>query len=98
MVVSGDFSDVDRFFDNGEWEVQKAMINVGDESVRYAEDNGNYQDHTLTLRTSNGYDVEKDKLILENTAEYASHVESKGYDVLSGAALYAEKRLKEIFE
>ena len=27
--------------------------------------------------------------------EYASFVESKGYEVLSGAALYAEKRLKE---
>lgn len=95
MDVRGDFSDVDPFFDKGEWEVQKKMIDVGDEAVRYAEDNGNYQDHTLTLRTSNGYNVEPDKLILENTAEYASYVESKGYDVLSGAALFAEKRLRE---
>lgn len=98
MDVSYDFSDVNGFFSKGEWEVQKKMIDVGEESVGYAEENGNYQDHTLTLRTSNIYDVEKDKLILENTAEYASHVESKGYDVLSGAALFAEKRLKEEFE
>ena len=54
--------------------------------------------HTLTLRTSNDYDVDKDGLTLKNEAEYASFVESKGYDVLSGAALHAEKRLKEEFE
>lgn len=98
MDVSYDFSDVDGFFSKGEWEVQSKMIDVGDEAVRYAEDNGDYKDHTLTLRTSNSYDVDKDKLTLENTAEYASYVESKGYDVLSGAVLFAEKRLKEEFE
>lgn len=98
MDVKYDFSDVDSFFSKGEWEVQKKMIDVGEEAVLYAEENGNYKDRTLTLRTSNEYDVEKDRLILENTAEYASHVESKGYDVLSGAALFAEKRLKEEFE
>ena len=43
-------------------------------------------------------DVDKDGLTLKNEAEYASFVESKGYDVLSGAALHAEKRLKEEFE
>jgi hypothetical protein len=50
------------------------------------------------LRTSNDYDVDKDGLTLKNEAEYASFVESKGYDVLSSAALFAEKRLKEEFE
>lgn len=98
MDVRGDFSDVDGFFSAGEWEVQKKMIDVGEESVRHAEENGNYQNHTLTLRTSNEYNVEEDKLILENTAEYASYVEAKGYEVLSGPALFAEKRLKEEFE
>jgi len=69
--------------------------------VKYAEEHGDYQDHTLTLRTSNDYDVDKDGLTLKNEAEYASFVESKGFDVfdvLSSAALYAEKRLKEEFE
>ena len=96
--VDADFSDVEDFFDEGEWDVEKKMIDVGDEAVKYAEEYGNYQDHTLTLRTSNDYDVDKDGLTLKNEAEYASFVESKGYDVLSGAALYAEKRLKEEFE
>ena len=95
MDVDFDFSDVDSFFDEGEWEVEKKMIDVGDEAVKYAEEHGDYQDHTLTLRTSNDYDVDKDGLTLKNEAEYASFVESKGFDVLSSAALYAEKRLIE---
>ena len=77
------------------------MIDVGDEAVKYAESYDrlhDYQAHTLTLRTSNDYDVEKDGLTLKNKVEYASFVESKGFDVLSGAVLYAEKRLKEEFE
>ena len=48
MDVDFDFSDVDSFFDEGEWEVEKKMIDVGDEAVKYAEENGDYQDHTLT--------------------------------------------------
>lgn len=95
MDVDFDFSDVDQFLKDGEWEVQKKMIDVGDEAVKHAEENGNYQDHTLTLRTSNDYDVDESGLTLKNEAEYASFVESKGYDVASGAALYAEKRLRE---
>ena len=59
MDVDFDFSDVDSFFDEGEWEVEKKMIDVGDESVKYAEEHGDYQDHTLTLRTSNKYDIDK---------------------------------------
>lgn len=98
MDVDFDFSDVEQFFQDGEWEVEKKMIDVGDEAVKYAEEYGNYQDYTLTLRTSNDYDVDETGLTLKNEAEYASFVESKGYDVLSGAALYAEKRLKEEFE
>lgn len=104
MDVDFDFSDVKDFFDEGEWEVEKKMIDVGDEAVKYAEEHGNYQDHTLTLRTSNKYDVDDTGLTLYNDAtapngfQYASAVESKGFEVLSGAAIYAERRLKEDFE
>lgn len=97
MGVEADFSDVEQFFKDGEWEVEKKMIDVGDESVKYAEEHGTYQDHTLNLRTSNKFDVDENGLTLENTAEYASYVEAKGFDVLSGAALHAEKELKNAF-
>ena len=104
MGVEFDFSDVESFFHDEEWNVQKKMIDIGEEAVRYAEEHGNYQDHTLTLRTSNDFDVDDEGLLLKNEAKspkgynYASDVESKGYDVLSSATLLAEKRLKEEFE
>ena len=104
MDIRANFDGVEAFFRDEEWEVQKKMIDVGEKAVRYAEDHGTYQDHTLTLRTSNKYDVDESGLTLYNDAEspegynYASNVESKGYDVLSSAALYAEKQLKDEFE
>lgn len=96
MDVESDFSDVEKYFEDGKWEVQKAMIDVGDAAVKDAEENGTYQDHTLNLRTSNEFDVDEDGLALQNTAEYASYVETKGFEVLSGAALRAEKKLREM--
>ena len=98
MVIDGDFSDVDKFFDDGEWEVEKAMIDIGDESVKDAKDNHTYKNRSGNLEASNDFDVDKDGLTLENSADYASYVEAKGFDVLSGSALRAEKKLKEIFE
>ena len=97
MGVEADFSDVEQFLQDGKWEVEKKMIDVGDEAVKYAEEHGTYQDHTLNLRTSNKFDVDENGLTLENTAEYASYVEAKGFDVLIGAALHAEKELKNAF-
>ena len=99
MVIKSDFSDVDDFFRKGKQEVHRKVEEIGQESVQYAKDHGNYQDRTGNLRSSNGYEVDdNENLTLTNSAEYASYVESKGYDVLSGAALHAQKRLKEEFE
>lgn len=95
MAVKFDFSDVDSFFEQGYAEVKAVEEKVGKEAVDYAVKNGNYQNRTETLRKSNKYSVEDDGLVIRNDAEYASHVESKGYEVLTGAAIYAEKRLKE---
>ena len=103
--LEADISDIDSFMDNEKWNVQKKVIDIGEDAVRYAKENGNYQNHTFNLRNSNDYDVDEDaNLTLFNDAtspqgfQYASVVESKGYDVLSGAALYAEKKLKDEFE
>lgn len=98
MAVDFDFSDVDAFFQQGESEVVAKVGEIGNESVQYAKDNGTYKDRTGTLRQSNDSEADITGLTLKNEAEYASFVESKGYDVLSSAALYAEKRLKEEFE
>lgn len=98
MVVNGDFSDVDKFFEDGEQEVESTVAQVGEEAVEDAKANHTYKNRTGNLEASNRYDADKDGLTLENTADYASFVEAKGFDVLSGPALRAEKKLKEIFE
>lgn len=99
--VDFDFSDVNDFFEQGENEVKEVEEKVGKDAVEYAVQHGSYQDRTGTLRKSNKYSVSDEGLELKNDAKspegynYASNVESKGYEVLSGAALFAEKRLKE---
>ena len=97
MVLS-DFSDVYSWFDEETARVLEKEREIGVEAVEYAKDNGNYQDHTGLLRKSNDFEVDKQGLLLKNETEYASYVESKKYDVLSGTALFAEKKLKEEFE
>lgn len=97
MVLS-DFSDVDSWFDEETARVLEKEREIGVEAVEYAKDNGNYQDHTGLLRKSNDSEVDKQGLLLKNETDYASYVESKGFDVLSGTALFAEKKLKEEFE
>lgn len=99
--VDFDFSDVDSFFEQGENEVKEVEEKVGKEAVEYAVQHGSYQNRTGTLRKSNRYSVSDEGLELKNDAKspegynYASNVESKGYEVLSGAALFAERRLRE---
>lgn len=98
MVIDSDFSDVDEFFDDIEREVQGGMIEVGESAIQDAKENHTYQNRTGNLEKSNTYDVDKDGLTLENTADYASYVEAKGFVVLSDPVLRAEKKLKEMFE
>lgn len=98
MDVDFDFSDVDQFFEDGEAEVLDVMDQVGKESVQYAKDKGSFQNRTGVLRAANAYEVTQEALTLKNETEYASFVESKGFDVLGNAALHAEKRLKEEIE
>lgn len=98
MVIDGDFSDVDKYFEDGEREVEITMAKVGEEAVEDAKVNHTYNNRTGNLEASNESETDKDGLTLKNTADYASYVEAKGFDVLSGSALRAEKKLKEVFE
>lgn len=103
MDVSYDFQDVEAFFKKGEDEIEAVMESIGEEAADYAVLHGNYENRTGLLRRSNKYEASKDGLSIYNDAErngyyYAESVEQKGYDVISGAILLAEKRLKEEFE
>lgn len=95
MDVSYDFSDVNAFLQEAEDSIDDVLRKVGSEAVTYAKQHGSYQNRTGNLRRSNKYEVHQGELTLINDADYASNVEQRGYDVLSGAALFAEKRLKE---
>lgn len=95
MDVKFDFSDVDSFLGQGYAEVKAVEEKVGKEAVNYAIEHGSYQNRTGTLRKSNKYSVEDDGLVIRNDVEYASYVESRGYEVSTGAALFAERRLNE---
>ena len=97
MDVTYDFSDVDAYINSAETEIDSRLSKVGREAVEYAKEHGDYQNRTGNLRRSNKYKVDDEGLTLYNDADYASNVEQRGYDVLSGAALFAEKRLKEEF-
>lgn len=92
------FRDVNPAFKRMKRQVRRTMRMVGEEAVDYAVKNGNYQDLTGYLRSRNQAEATDKRLKVFNDAEYAAYVEAKGYDVISGAALYAEQRLKEIFE
>ena len=96
MDIDFDLSDIDEAMDNFESELNKELDNIGKESIQYAISNGNYQDRTGELRKSNTYEVQKDGLLLENSKEYASYVESKGFEVLTGAALFAQNKVDEL--
>lgn len=96
-----DFSDVDKAFETLKRETRAAMEEVGSKAVDYAVQHGTYRNRTGTLRKSNRFEVSDTALTLINDAKspqgynYASDVEAKGYEVLSGAALYAESELRK---
>lgn len=92
-----DFSDIDSFINEAENEIEDKLERVGEEAVAYAKEHGSYQNRTGNLRRSNKYKVDEEGLTLYNDADYAADVEKRGYEVLSGAVLFAEKRLKEEF-
>ena len=98
MDVKVELSGLEDFLSELEKEILNTMREVGEEAVEYAKENGTYHDVTGNLRRSNEYKVSESGLTIYNTASYAESVEQRGYDVISGAALFAEKRLKEKFE
>lgn len=98
MVTSGcryNLTDLDNFLRDIPNNVENVCREVGEKTVDYAKEHGSYHDVTGHLRASNKYKADKSGLEVYNDAEYASDVEARGYEVASGAALYAEQLLKE---
>lgn len=93
--ILAEFDELERTFHG---EVTSEMQSAGQAGVDYAVRNGSYKNRTGRLRKSNKSSVTDNKstidLEMENTAEYASYVEAKGYDVLSGGFLETKKILE----
>lgn len=85
MGIKIDFKDVETSFDKHKREVKDLFSRLGREGKSYAEQHGDYNDVTGNLRHSYRYQADEKRLILENTADYASDVERRGRDVLRGA-------------
>ncbi len=98
MAKSGcefDFSDVERAFDSFEADLISVERKVGREAVDYAREHGDYRDVTGRLHRSTRFQADALGLTIYSEAPYASDVEARGKDVISGAALFAEQRLRE---
>ncbi len=98
MDIEYDLSDVESFLNNEMTNVKEKQTEIGEKAVLFAKKNGNYRDRTGNLRHSNESEVLEDGLGIFNSADYASQVESRGYEVISSAALYAENECKKEFE
>lgn len=90
-----DFSDVERLLRDAPKMVKEVFDREGSRAIEDAKNSGNYKDRSGKLRSSNKYEASQDAIRLINDAEYASFVEAKGYEVLSGAYLRMAKRIED---
>lgn len=98
-ICKFDFSDIRPAFSKFNRQVRKKVEEVGKEAVEYAIENGDYQDVSGKTRASNHYEVDQNNnLTLYNDCGYADELEANGKDVIGGAALFAEQKLREAFK
>lgn len=102
MAVKVELKSILAGFDRAvaEYKADNARLfdKIGVEGVEYAKQNGAYQNRTGRLRAANEHKTsvgDNVQLDLINDTEYASYVEAKGYDVLTGAFLDAVDKVKQ---
>ena len=88
-------TDVEAFFSDGMREVQRRLTELGENAVRRNVEEGDYRNRTGHLRGSKYYEVTTDGLTLGNRAEYASAVESKGFNVIDSGVKYLMEELND---
>lgn len=87
--------EIDQFYEEVVKEVMQEMTEAGEAAVAYNVEKGNYRNRTWNLRRSNYYKVDEEALTIGNSADYASHVEAKGYMVCTDGVLLAERMLND---
>ena len=84
--------EIEQFFADGRQEVKRFLSDLGQRAVEANIREGDYRNRTWNLRRSNYYEADEDGLVLGNSADYASEVESRGYNVVdSGVKLIMEE-------
>lgn len=84
--------EIERFFAETRREVKDYLTDLGQRAMDANIAEGDYQDHTYNLRRSNYFKADENGLDLGNSAEYASMVESKGFNVIdSGVKMIMEE-------
>ena len=82
-------AEIEQFFQQGVREVMDEMERVGQIAEDYNVEHGDYQNRTGNLRSRNYHKVTPEYLEVGNSADYASHVEARGFMVCSEGALLA---------
>lgn len=84
--------EIEHFFTEAKREVKEYLEDIGQRAEEANIREGDYQNRTGNLRRSNYHEADEDGLTLGNRADYASEVESKGYNVIdSGVKLIMEE-------
>ena len=84
--------EIEHFFTEAKREVKEYLEDLGQRAEEANIREGDYQNRTYNLRRSNYHEADEDGLTLGNRADYASEVESKGYNVIdSGVKLIMEE-------
>ena len=84
--------EIEQFLTDGKREVKEYFNQLGQRAVDANVAEGDYQNRSGNLRRSNYHEETEDELVIGNSAEYASNVESKGYNVIdSGVKLIMEE-------
>lgn len=72
--------------------VEQIFETMGNDAVGYAREHGSYKDRTGNLRADTHFAKDRKHLRVENSMFYASFVEHRGYDVLTGAEDYVHDK------
>ena len=85
-------NEIEKFFTEAKREVKEYLEDLGQRAEEANIREGDYQNRSGNLRRSNYHEADEDGLTLGNRADYASEVESKGYNVIdSGVKLIMEE-------
>lgn len=77
-------------------EVHDKLDAIGTQAEEIQRENSNYRNHTGNLRRSIYHKTEETSLEFGDSADYASKVSSKGYDVIDSGASYIRGEIEKL--